>query len=104
MPEGDSLHARIADYPRMVPVNLLKQGLAATFRSVTEPAPGDVVLMRLGGLPQHLGVFTGPGVVHAYGRGPRHLLQCVVETPLSAAFRAWPLDSVWRWRSVDYGS
>lgn len=104
LPEGEALHARMADYSKMVPVNLLRQGLTATFDPVRAYAPGDVLLMTIGGLACHLGIFTGEGVIHAYGRGPRHLLRCVIETPMASASRAWPLDSAWRWRSVDYGA
>jgi cell wall-associated NlpC family hydrolase len=103
LPEGDSLHAGMADYPKRVPVPLLRAGLAATLDRVRDPLPGDVLLMCMDGKAQHLGGFTGTGVVHAYGRGPRHLLRCVIETPIDVALRAWPLDSAWRWRSVAYG-
>lgn len=104
LPEGEALPARVMDYGRAVPVYRLNAGLVATFDRVPEMAPGDVLLLRMGGTAQHLGVFTGPGVVHAYGRGQRHVLHRVIETPLASALRAWPLDSIWRWRSVDYGA
>lgn len=31
-----------------------------------EPQPGDVLLMRIGSAAQHLGIFTGAGLIHAY--------------------------------------
>lgn len=103
LPEGETLHARMASYSRLVPVNLLRHGLAATFERVRERKPGDVILMNWKGSPAHLGIFTGEGVVHAFGLGPRGLLRCVIEQPASAVERRFPVDSAWRWRSVDYG-
>lgn len=102
LPEGDTLHARMSAYPKAVPVHLLREGLALTLDRVRDLLPGDVLLLNMAGSPQHLGLYTGEGIVHAYGRGPRHLLHRVIETPVETALRAWPLDSAWRWRSVDY--
>lgn len=103
LPESRSLYAGISDYSEKVPVRLLKAGLAATLQQVTEPKPGDVLLMTAGGKPQHLGIFTGSGVVHCWGRGAKGVGQQVMEHPAPVAFRAWPLDSVWRFASVGEG-
>jgi len=35
---------------------------------VPEAAPGDVLLFRLAGDPQHFGIFAGETVIHAYQR------------------------------------
>lgn len=35
-------------------------------RVTGEPQPGDVLLMRFGRTAQHLGIFTGTGLIHAY--------------------------------------
>lgn len=99
LPEGDSLHAGLADYGRRVPVSLLQVGLAATLVRVAEPAPGDVLLLRMGGVPQHLGVHAGDALIHTYNGGPRQ----VIASRLSAALRAWPLASAWRFGSLDHG-
>lgn len=35
-------------------------------RVTGEPQPGDVLLLRLARDPQHLGICTGAGIIHAY--------------------------------------
>lgn len=102
-PEADSLHARFSEYGAVVPVGLLKQGLADLFDRVPGdvPADGDVVLM-LTGRPrraQHLGGIARGHVVHAYPQGPAQ----VIATELAVARRAWPFDSVWRFRGLEAG-
>lgn len=103
LPEAASIHAAVADYGDVVPVERLKRGMAATFQRVSEPKPGDVLLVKAGGKPQHLGIFTGPDVIHCWGRGHRGVLQCVVAHPARIALRAWPVDSVWRFGSLNNG-
>lgn len=42
-----------------------------------EPQPADLLLMRFAGEPQHLAVFTGINIIHAYqavGRVVEHVL------------------------------
>jgi NlpC/P60 family putative phage cell wall peptidase len=89
---GESLHARLADYGRRVPIKLLQAGLAANLVRVTEPEPGDVLLLTMGGSPQHLAIHAGETVIHTYNGGPKR----VIETRAAAAFEHWPLHSVWR--------
>ena len=31
-----------------------------------KPQPGDVLLMRFTGEPQHLAIYSGPNIIHAY--------------------------------------
>ncbi len=97
LPEGDSLYAAIGDYGFKVPVGLLKTGLAATLTQVREPEPGDVLLLTMGGSPQHLGIHAGEHLIHTYNGGPKQ----VIATRLSAALRAWPLHSAWRFPSLE---
>ena len=92
LPEANSLHAQIADYPDRVPVALLRQGLEATLTKVETPEPGDLLLMTFGGKPQHLGFHAGDQVIHTYGKGPR----CVIAQPLSIVSRHFPIHSAWR--------
>ncbi len=100
LPEAQSLYAGIGDYSEKVPLTLLRRGLAATLLAVDEPMPGDVLLLKASGKPQHLGIFTGDEVIHCWGRGT---IRAVVAHPAKVAFRAWPVDSVWRFGSVREG-
>ena len=100
LPEASGLYANISDYGAVVPVHLLRQGLAATLTRATEMQPGDVLLMNAGGKPQHLGIFTGEAVLHCWGRGePRN--RSVLPHPTRVAMKAWPVDSIWRFGSLD---
>lgn len=104
LPEAQSLHATmLANYDEVVPIALLRKGLAATLQRIPEPEPGDVLLLKAGGKPQHLGIFTGDDVIHCWGRGPAGLVRCVLAHPAKVAFRAWPLDSAWRFGSLTHG-
>lgn len=96
LPEAASVAASIADYGSKVPVELLKKGLAQTLEKVA-PEAGDVLLMRFNGRAQHLGIHAGDVLIHTYNTGPR----CVIATPLTVALRCWPLDSAWRFRSLE---
>jgi cell wall-associated NlpC family hydrolase len=96
-PEAESLYAKVADYSptRPVPSALLKEGFAAIFDPVSEMQAGDVLLVRLGGRPCHIAIYSGEGrVIHAQ-IGPKNWVK---ETRLAALLKKCPLDSVWRWR------
>ena len=96
-PEAESLYARVADYSptRPVPSALLKEGFAAIFDPVSEPELGDILLVKLGGKPSHIAIYSGEGrVIHAQ-IGPKNWVK---ETRLAALLKKCPLDSVWRWR------
>lgn len=103
LPEAQGAYAAMASYGEAVPVPLLRRGLAETLDRVAEAEAGDVLLLQAGGKAQHLGIFTGDAVIHCWGRGRKGLLRCVIATPAATAFRAWPLDSAWRFRSVIHG-
>lgn len=102
LPEAGSRWCSVADYGDRVPVDRLRKGLAEALVPVRgEPEPGDVLLLRAGGKPQHLAIFTGDAIVHCWGRGMKH---AVVAHPWSATVqRHWPVDSVWRFGSLDHG-
>ena len=100
LPEADSLYARLANYrPGKVDTKLLKAGLAEMFDPATAPLPGDLLLLRVGGLPQHLAILSegnpsdGGRMIHTYGKGPAR----VIEVPMGHAWRS-ALDSAWSWR------
>lgn len=97
-PEADSVEALSGDYGGKVDPARLKAGLARLFEQVSEPEPGDVLLLRMGGAAQHLAIYapteakpdriieampTGPGRVRP-GRASRGRI-----------------DSIWRWRNLN---
>ncbi len=97
LPEAASLYAAMADYGARVPVALLRRGLAETLQAVSASAPGDLLLLKVAGRAQHLALHADAGVLlHTYSVGPRK----VIATPIAAALRAWPLDSAWRFASL----
>lgn len=96
-PEAATFYATFATYrpDKPVPVALLKEGLAAVFDAADEPQPGDVLLLKIRGRAQHLGICCGDTVIHAQGNGAK---EWVKETKLAALTKLCPIDSVWRWR------
>jgi cell wall-associated NlpC family hydrolase len=97
-PEAESLYAKVADYSptRPVPSALLKEGFAAIFDPVSEMQTGDVLLVKLGGRPSHVAIYSGEGkAIHAQ-IGSK---DWVKETSVRALLKKFPLDSVWRWRN-----
>jgi NlpC/P60 family putative phage cell wall peptidase len=97
LPEADSPYAKIADYSRRVPVDVLKEGLAATLTRASVVQPGDVLVFIMGGRPQHLGIHAGDHVIHTYNGGPGK----VIASRLLLSRRPWPLHSAWRFPSLE---
>ncbi len=93
-PEAISLPARIADYRKVNPKQL-KAGLAALFDPTAEPGPGDILLLKVAGVAQHLAIFAGATMIHTYAKGPAK----VIEVPLARVWRD-AIDSAWTWRAV----
>lgn len=94
-PEADSLEALRGDYGGKVPVRDLKGGLARLFDQVTDRKPGDVLLLRMGGLAQHLAICapteTNPDrIIEAMPTGPARV------RPGRATLGR--IDSIWRWK------
>lgn len=95
-PEADSVEALAGNYGEVVPVGELKAGLARLFDRASEPQPGDVLLIRVSGKPQHLAIFAPKGpsgglrVIEAMCRGPMRV------RPYRRSLGE--IDSVWRWR------
>lgn len=95
LPEANSVEAIAANYERRVPTNALRAGLARLFDRVDERQAGDVLLIRVSGVAQHLAIAAprdgAPSrVIEAMCRGP----QCVRPYRRSAD----EIDSIWRWR------
>jgi hypothetical protein len=82
-------------YGAKVPVTELKAGLARLFDRVSDRQPGDVLLLKVGGKPQHLAIAAP-----SEGK-PSRTIQALHTGPQKVvAFRvpADMVDSVWRWR------
>lgn len=95
MEEAQSIYALKADY-MSVDVALLREGLSAIFDQATEAQPGDVLLLNIGGKPQHLALLSAPGrMIHTYGKGPRS----VIEVPMGTVWKN-AIDSIWTWRGI----
>lgn len=99
LPEAEGLYARMADYGAdgRVPVSTLLRGMAETLTRTPVARPGDVLLFRMSGQPQHMGVHAGDHVIHTYNGGPRR----VIATRLALPARPWPLHSAWRFPSLE---
>lgn len=95
-PEAQTIYARMQDY-RRIDCKLLKKGLAECFDPATEMQPSDILLLRMMGRPQHMGIVGYGNLIHSFARGP----SLVARTNLQAAIRLWPVDSIWRWRGLD---
>lgn len=96
-PEADSVEALAGDYGDVVDARRLKAGLARLFDRATEPKPGDVLLIKTDGKPQHLAIFAPRGVsgglrvIEAMHKGPDRV------RPFRRSLSE--IDSVWRWRN-----
>ena len=93
--EAESLEALRGDYSGKVPVRDLKAGLARLFDPATDRQPGDVLLLRMGGLAQHLAICapteTNPDrIIEAMPTGPARV------RPGRATLGR--IDSIWRWK------
>jgi len=95
-------HADVADadYGVKVDAGRLQMGLAAVLDKVSEVHAGDVLLLRLGNVPQHLAICT----VAESGKANR-MVHChpgigkVLEVPVGTMFQE-SIVSVWRWRNL----
>lgn len=109
-PEASSLYAAMSDYNKMrpVPCRTLYKGMSDLFDLVPfakgqavpeELQRGDILLVKMGGRPQHLVGVCNPGpdgiAVHVQF-GPK---DWVKETRLDVLLRAYPLHSIFRWRA-----
>lgn len=96
-PEAMSVHALAGDYSKIDPIRL-RRGLMDLFDRARVIEAGDVLLLKVGGTAQHLAIATGEGsLVHCAATGRR----CVFEQPLDGVLGIYPLDSIWRWRSIE---
>jgi cell wall-associated NlpC family hydrolase len=61
-------HTAPTNYPRLPYQGLLEATLdeQPCLERVTDLRPGDVLLMRFGREPQHLAIYAGATIIHAY--------------------------------------
>jgi cell wall-associated NlpC family hydrolase len=78
----------LVGYPRALKPDFLETVLLAQFDRTDTPQLGDMILFRIKRTPQHLGILTQDGFIHAYAEVGK-----VVET-------RW--DAYWRERVVAY--
>jgi len=95
LPESRSVYALMHSYGK-VDVRLLRRGMAVVFDQTDQMEPGNVLLLKMLGHPQHLAILGHGEIIHTYAKGP----ECVVGAHLEPALRLWPLDSIWAWRGV----
>jgi len=95
LPEADSSYARLMSYSS-VDLRLLREGLTALFDKADEMRPADVLLLKIGGRPQHLAIYMGGGRMMHTARGPGR----VMDVPMGNVWRE-ATDSVWSWRGID---
>jgi len=53
------------------PIGWLQPALELRLERVTTRQPGDILLMRFGQEPQHVGIWTGATMIHAYSRAEK---------------------------------
>lgn len=96
--EGDSLFAVAGDYGFKVDARRLQSGLAALFDRATDIAPGDVLLLRIDGKPQHLAIAA------PVDGKPTRAIQALHTGPCKVVVGRIPRDmvhSIWRWKESD---
>jgi cell wall-associated NlpC family hydrolase len=99
-PEADSVEALAGDYSdrRKVDSRRLRAGLARLFDQVplADRRAGDVLLIRLRRVPQHLAIAAP-----REGK-PARVIEALLDAGKVRPFRRHDaeIDSVWRWREV----
>jgi len=66
---GNTPYYSPIDYPRYPYQGMMEKIMSEQSNVVKvdgEPQKGDIILMRFGKEPQHLGIYTGNGLIHAY--------------------------------------
>ncbi len=84
----------ITNYSDQVDVVQMRQGVERFCERIPTAAkePGDVLLFRMRGIPQHLGIATDIGVIHSH-----QLAKRVVEHSFDVTWQR-RLVAVFRWR------
>lgn len=92
-------HADVDGYPRRPGNGLLESTLdnQPALERVAAMQAGDILLMRFHGDPQHLGIFTGENLIHAYQPVGK-----VCEHRLTAAWRR-RVVRIYRFKGLPHG-
>jgi cell wall-associated NlpC family hydrolase len=93
--EADSIEALAGDYSLEVPVAALQAGLARMFDRAQEIQAGDILLLIVGGKPQHLAIAAPKE-----GK-PSRAIQALHTGPCQVVVGRIPramVHSIWRWR------
>lgn len=94
--EADSIEALAGDYSHKVPVAELQAGLSRLFDRANEIMAGDVLLLLVGGKPQHLAIAAP-----VEGK-PTRAIQALHTGPCKVVVGRIPramIHSIWRWRN-----
>jgi hypothetical protein len=99
-PEAQSRYANFITYDLTarngLPHKLLLEGMAALFDRVEEIEPGDILLLKIGGLPAHIAIASrNEGRAWHAQLGPNAFVK---EASLRSLLKMFPLHSIWRWR------
>lgn len=109
-PEASSIYALDIGYVIFrrggIPVPRLMEGLAATFDRVPRGAPfalGDVLLVRVHGIAQHLAIVVSETTVVHASHHRKESRSIVKETELEALLHpsVCPLVAAYRWRELE---
>lgn len=95
--EANDIEALAADYGAVVDVHRLRAGLNRLFDKVATVRPGDVLLVRIGGKPQHLAIAAPTKArpsraIQALDTGPRQVIATGVPRALIAGIYRWKDD------------
>lgn len=81
-------------YSRNIDPAAMRAELEVCLDPVEEKQPGDVLFMRVYGVPQHLGIYTGETLIHAF-----ETVGKVCEVQWSPYWFD-KVESVWRWKGL----
>lgn len=92
--EADELEALAADYGPVVDIFRLRAGLNRLFDRAATVRAGDVLLVRIGGKPQHLAIAAPTRArpsraIQALDTGPREVIATGVPRALIAGIYRW---------------
>jgi hypothetical protein len=98
-PEAQSDYARRTGYSlttkRGIPSDELVEGFKSLFDPADDFAPGNVLLLKIGGDPKHIAICSTEGRAYHAQIDPNPYVK---EASLRSLLKMFPLHSIWRWR------